>query len=307
MGGGSWDHRASEARTQARAHAPQQKTFQQTKVHDLMSINGLTVRESRDSAEHPNSRAIAFIVDSTGSMGDIPHGLAARTLPTFMRLVLPFEPDAQILFGAVQDYENGNGDNSCQIGQFESDDALADQWLTRIHIGGGGRPSEGYDIGLFVASQFFKMDCLEKRGKKGYLFVTGDDTVRDLVDYRHVNELLGRTQLEHTMRFADLVRQAQQKFHIFFLIPDPTRVGWSGDGTNVLDCWRCYLGHNVIVAGHPDDTALVSAMLIGLTDGHVIGEAGVEQQLRGLDIHPEQTARVVKALQPYVNTLAAAE
>ena len=113
MGGGGWSHVASMARTAQRAQEPTQQVFHQgLTVHQGVSLNGLRVRESRDSAEHPNSRAITFLFDGTGSMGHIPLELATLTLPGFMRLVLLFEPDAQIMFGAFLDFHERGQDKS---------------------------------------------------------------------------------------------------------------------------------------------------------------------------------------------------
>ena len=42
------------------------------RVHKALDPKGVGFRESRDSAEHPNSKAIAVLFDVTGSMGHIP-------------------------------------------------------------------------------------------------------------------------------------------------------------------------------------------------------------------------------------------
>src|SRR5262245_41161322 len=88
------------------------------------------VRESRDSAEHPRSLAIAVLFDVTGSMRHVPRVLQAK-LPRLLGLLLRkgYAADPQILFGAI-------GDATCdrvplQIGQFESDNRM-DEDLGRI-------------------------------------------------------------------------------------------------------------------------------------------------------------------------------
>jgi hypothetical protein len=103
----------------------------------------VTMRESRDCAEHPRSLAIAVLFDVTGSMGAVPRVLQAK-LPQLLGLLLRkgYAADPQIMFGAI-------GDASCdgaplQVGQFESDNRMDDD-LGRILLeGGGGQKTESY-------------------------------------------------------------------------------------------------------------------------------------------------------------------
>src|SRR5262249_19070808 len=44
----------------------------QRKVHDNMNPSGVGVRESRDSGNHPESRAVGVMFDVTGSMQGVP-------------------------------------------------------------------------------------------------------------------------------------------------------------------------------------------------------------------------------------------
>jgi hypothetical protein len=56
-------------------------------VHPALNPYGVGVRESRDSAEHPASLAIAVLFDATGSMGAVPRKLQAK-LPQLLGLLL---------------------------------------------------------------------------------------------------------------------------------------------------------------------------------------------------------------------------
>ena len=47
-------------------------------VHPALNPYGVGVRESRDSAEHPASLAIAVLFDATGSMGAVPPQAAGQ-------------------------------------------------------------------------------------------------------------------------------------------------------------------------------------------------------------------------------------
>lgn len=104
----------------------------------------IPVRESRDSADHPNSNAIIIGLDVTGSMSDILEGVAKK-LNVLVSEILDRKPvtDPQIMFNAI-------GDAMCdttpfQATQFESDIRIAEQ-LTQLYFerGGGGNGFESY-------------------------------------------------------------------------------------------------------------------------------------------------------------------
>jgi hypothetical protein len=104
MGHGNYSHAAHAALLADRSHLSANEVFKQRGCHPLMNPHGLGVRESRDSAEHPSALGIAFALDVTGSMGDIPKLLAQRDLPQFMGLLGACGvPDPQVLFMAIGD------------------------------------------------------------------------------------------------------------------------------------------------------------------------------------------------------------
>ena len=76
MGTGNYSYEAHEALLRDRANLPSQQVFRQIQCHPLMNPKGVRLRESRDSADHPQSLGIAFALDVTGSMGEIPKILA---------------------------------------------------------------------------------------------------------------------------------------------------------------------------------------------------------------------------------------
>ena len=91
-----------------------------TRVHPALDPHGVAARESRDSAEHPGSVAIAVLFDVTGSMLEVPRTLQGK-LPQLLGLLLRkgYVRHPQIMFGAI-------GDATCdraplQVGQFESE------------------------------------------------------------------------------------------------------------------------------------------------------------------------------------------
>jgi hypothetical protein len=174
MGYGNYSLAAHAALIDSRATRPSAAVFTRNDCDPAMNPRGVRHREARDSAAHPGSVAIVFALDVSGSMGEIPRELATRTLPTFMKSVLTALRDPQVLFMA---FGNAYADRSpLQVGQFESEAALIDRWLSATHLeGGGGGLGESYDLAMYFAARHTRLDCLEKRGKKGYFFMTGDE------------------------------------------------------------------------------------------------------------------------------------
>jgi hypothetical protein len=81
MGGGRYDYEEHQAATTARAGLATEQVFTQNACHPTSNPKGCAVRESRDSANHPDSLGIVFALDVSGSMGEIPVQLATKTMP----------------------------------------------------------------------------------------------------------------------------------------------------------------------------------------------------------------------------------
>ena len=82
MGSGRWSTDVYDAAARFRA-ATGASAFAYsdggaTRVHPALDPFGVTMRESRDCAEHPRSLAIAVLFDVTGSMGAVPRVLQAK-------------------------------------------------------------------------------------------------------------------------------------------------------------------------------------------------------------------------------------
>ncbi|MGR9053887.1 MAG: hypothetical protein ACU84J_14670, partial [Gammaproteobacteria bacterium] len=145
--------------------------FRQRSINSSMNPYGVRLRESRDSAEHPNSLSIVLALDVTGSMGSIPHHLVKQGLPHIMGNIMQHGiKDPQLLFLAVGDHECDR--SPLQVGQFESNDELLDKWLTDVFLegGGGGNEGESYLLAWYFAAFHTAIDCFEKRREKGFLF-----------------------------------------------------------------------------------------------------------------------------------------
>ncbi|MCO6455745.1 MAG: VWA domain-containing protein [Pirellulaceae bacterium] len=296
MGYGRYSHDAHVALTTGRGGAAADELFQQRGCHELMDPYGVQMRESRDSEDHPESLGIVFALDVSGSMGEIPEKLATRTLPDFMQAMLDAGIEhPQVLFMGIG---NAAGDAApLQIGQFESTEKLMDQWLTWLFLeGGGGGGNESYELAMYFAARHTEMDCLRKRHRRGYLFITGDEPPNPVVSRSQVQRLIG-DELNNDIPIGDIIEETQRSFELFYLIPDPER------GQQVGRDWRDLLGERVIVLESPDDTSYAAAGLVSLLEEAVPSLEALVARLRTAGVTDQQAARVGKALTGFAAAL----
>ena len=272
MGNGAWSTTNFFERQAARSRSGQD-TFDysaralktgQLRVHQTLDPYGLGIRESRDSAEHPDSNPILISLDVTGSMGRVVRGIH-RDLPHLHELLLghKYVPHPQILFAAV-------GDATCdrvplQVGQFESDNRM-DQNLENMILegGGGGQKTESYELAMYVAARHTATDAWEKRGRRGYLFIIGDEKAYPAVQRAHVHKLIG-VDPQADIPLNQIISEVQERYHLFFVIPGGAAYGNDRD---VLNFWQDHVeACNVLKLENPDDTSECIAMTIGLTEG----------------------------------------
>ena len=299
MGYGEYDLRAHEAATKARAERLPEQIFAQGQCHPTMNPYGVKVRESRDSAQHPDSVGVIFALDVSGSMGEIPVQLATKTLPSFMEGVSTVLPDAQVMFMAVG---NGHTDRApLQVGQFESEASRIDQWLERMYLEGqGGGLCESYCLAMHFAARHTAMDCLEKRGRKGYLFITGDEPPFAWLAPDVLAKVVGDTIPEKVL-IHEMITEVSRSFYTFFLIPDRARADQHETGI----IWSRLLHERAVVLDTPEDTALACALLVGVQEGALRSAAAIEKHASERHGRTgEARDRVVRAVLPFVEAIA---
>ena len=293
MGSGLWSTDVYDAAARFRA-ATGTSAFAHsdsgaTSTHPALDPRGVTVRESRDCAEHPRSLAIAVLFDVTGSMRDVPRGLQAK-LPQLLGLLLRkgYAEDPQVMFGAI-------GDATCdraplQVGQFESDNRMDDD-LSRILLegGGGGQMTESYELAMYFMARHVAADCFERRGKRGYLFLIGDEMAYPAVKRGEAREWIG-DGLEADIPLADLLAELTRKWDTYYILP----AGASHAGNaQVLRFWRGLLGQNVIELADLDAVAETIALAVGLGEDMISLDDGLADLA---DIGSEAGSAVSRAL-----------
>ncbi len=217
--------------------------FKQRNINTAMDPEGVKERESRDSAEHPNSVPVIVALDVTGSMGSIPHFLVKEGLPHMMeKIIEDGVPHPQVLFLGIGDHECDQA--PLQVGQFESNDELLDKWLTDLYIesGGGGNDGESYLLAWMFAGRYTVSDHNEKRGKKGLLFTIGDEPTLKSLPASSQRAIMGKGQYSDTTA-AELLEKAREKYEIYHLHISQAHHGASD---RVKDGWKQLMGDNVL-------------------------------------------------------------
>lgn len=292
MGYGSYSSEAHEALLSERVDAPAQAVFRQSECHPLMNPKGVRVRECRDSVDHPNSVGIVFALDVTGSMGAIPTALATRELPKFMKVLTACDvPDPQLLFMAVGDAYSDSA--PLQVGQFESTAELMDQWLTRSYLEGGGGAwgKESYELGLYFLAQHTELDSVVKRGKRGYVFLTGDELPYETLS-KHVVETVVGDRLDDDLKIQEIVAELQKTFVPFFVIPD------QGRRQHCERAWRDLLGDNVLCMDAATDICHVAAGAVLITEGIAKDAPSLLEHLRAGGLERAREGAVLRTLEP---------
>jgi hypothetical protein len=233
------------------------------RVHEKMNPRGVHVRESRDSVAHPESHAVAVLLDVTGSMQTVPR-ILQENLPRLMGLLMRkgYLEHPQILIGAV-------GDATCdaaplQVGQFESGIEIEED-LGKLFMegGGGGQITESYELAMYFMARHTAIDCCEKRGKRGYLFIVGDEAPYPRIKRKEVEKLIG-DGLQADLPIEELIAELQRTWDVYFVIPRMTQ-HWNNEV--VRRRWAQLLGQNVLRLEEPAGICELIALTIGLAEG----------------------------------------
>jgi hypothetical protein len=233
--------------------------FTERNINAAMNPLNVALRESRDSADHPNSYPVVLGLDVTGSMGAVPNFLIKEGFNAIMETIIKGgELDPQILFMGIGDHECD--DAPFQIGQFESNDELLHNWFTKVYLegGGGGNAGESYLLAWYFAAFRTATDSFEKRGRKGILFTVGDEPVLNYLGKEALFNIFGTGQYSNYTA-KQLLEQAQQNYDVYHIHVAETS---TGQRAGTVDGWIKLMGKNVLVVQNSKDVASVIASTI---------------------------------------------
>jgi hypothetical protein len=245
MGSGTFDASAYRSFASTTAGKATDEIYGARSINKNLDPKGVKVRESRDSADNPNSTPIIVAIDVTGSMGIIADVLAREGLGTLFTEILDRKPitDPHLMFMAVGD---ANCDSApLQVSQFEADNRIVEQ-LTQIYLehGGGGNCFESYNLPWYFASAHTVHDSLIKRGKRGYLFTVGDEEAPQALTKEQIKKFIG-DDLERTASPEEMLSEAQRSYDVFHIIIEEGSHARSHMDA-VVGSWNKLLGQHVI-------------------------------------------------------------
>lgn len=253
MGGGHWssnDYSSYRSANLAFSSdtASVKDVFRNQAVQDThRTLN--TIRESCDSDDHPQSRAIIFGLDVTGSMGRYAKDCAREHIPACLEMIYDGKcgfKHPHVLCAAIDDVISSPA-TALQVTQFEADLRIIEQVRDLFIVGrGGGNYSESYDLLWWFAGHRTKIDCWEKRKTPGFLFSIGDESFPyNPVSSGDMEYVFGGQAGASTPEQS--LTSAQQKYHVFHLLIEQGDFCRSpSQREQARHDWTSALGNNVL-------------------------------------------------------------
>jgi hypothetical protein len=124
---------------------------------------------------------------------------------------------------------------------------------------------------MYFMARHTATDCYEKRGKRGYLFLIGDEMAYSRVKRREVTSVIG-TGLEADISLASIVAEVTRKWDTYYILP--AGASYAGD-REVLSFWRGLLGQNVIELTDLDAVCETIALTVGLGEDAISLDDGL--------------------------------
>ena len=189
--------------------------FKNKQLLDKFNPKFISMRESRDNDEHPNSTPIAIGVDVTGSMGYLSEEIIKNSLNELMKKLYASDviPDPQLMFAAVGDVV----DNApLQVTQFESDIRIAEQLLELWLEGKGGDGPEDYALFWYFLANHTDTDSMKKRNQKGFAFTIGDAPNHPDLKSGDIKRIFNDDH--DTITIDGAVAECEEKYNLFHIM-----------------------------------------------------------------------------------------
>ncbi len=263
MGGGSFDKSAYRAFYQSTQGKSTSQIYTSQGMKKNLDPMGVKIRESRDSSDNPHSTPLIVGLDVSGTMGIIADMIAREGLGVLFNGILDRKPitDPHIMFMGIGDVAM-HDTAPLQVSQFEADNRIVEQ-LTQLYLehGGGGNGSESYHLPWYFAACHTAHDSMEKRGKRGYLFTVGDESVPPPLTKEQVKRVTGDDLGTDELSAIDILQLAQRLYDVYHVIITEGSYARSYLSSITTE-WRDILGEHVILLS--DYRALSETIVIAI-------------------------------------------
>lgn len=265
MGYSKWSSEDYSVKTRSYVGKSRSEIFKSNTANRQFSAKEIVLRESCDSEQNPQSNALIFALDVTGSMGFIAEAIARKGLGKLVEGILERRPvaDPHIMMMAIGDVFHDR--HPLQATQFEPDIKISDQ-LEELYLegGGGGNGFESYDLAWLFAALKTKIDCWDKRQTKGYLFTVGDEEPPETANI----DTLRREgiNLEANITADQALQMAQERYNVFHIIVEEGNHCRYRGGT-VCSKWSELLGKRAILLDNHNNLPEVVISTIMVNEG----------------------------------------
>jgi hypothetical protein len=205
-----------------------------------------------------------------------------------MELLNKYLTDPQVAVAANDDFKVV-GNDSVQISDFESDNRVDDHIRNIWLVGnGGGNDGESYDLLLYAAARKVVLDSVEKRGKKGYLFMYADEPIFDHVSKSEVKKIFGDT-IEKNIPIAEIIEEAHRNFNIFLIWPN-------GGYLHAREQYVKLFGEDsVLTSQHPNLLCELIASTVGLYESKATPDS-VVTDLVAIGVGDKEAKALIKSM-----------
>lgn len=192
--------------------------FHNKTLADKFNPKLIEYRESCDSDDSPESTPIILGFDVTGSMGYLAAEIAKNSLNKTVTEIYDKKPvtNPHILCAPFTGYIS---EAPLQVTQFEADIRIVEQLLD-LWVGFSGNTYSYDSLVWYFAAKHTKIDCFDKRNKKGFIFCIGDEICgedNDILAKNVIKETYG-DNLHEDIPLSKLYEMASEKYEIFHIV-----------------------------------------------------------------------------------------
>src|SRR5262249_9057949 len=141
--------------------------------------------------------------------------------------------------------------------------------------GGGGHITESYELAMYFMARHTAIDCFERRGRRGYLFLIGDEAPYSRLKRREVAAHIG-DGLPRNLPVEEVIAELKRIYDVYYVLPRMTH-HWAN--REIHRRWVELLGQNVLRLEDPAGICELIASTIGLAEDKVdVEQLGDELQ-----------------------------